>query len=55
MVRPARARAIGIRIENGKVISGHQRKGSGVNVCLSSGEGETIERIGCDAVAMSGG
>ena len=27
----------------------------GVNVCLSSGEGETIERIGCDAVAMSGG
>ena len=53
----ARARAIGIRVENGKVISrviGRKRV-LGVNVCLSSGEGETIERIGCDAVAMSGG
>ena len=53
----AKARKMGIRVEFGKVISkvtGRKRV-SGVHVCLSSGEGETIEKIACDAVAMSGG
>ena len=53
----AKARKMGIRVEFGKVIAkvtGRKRV-SGVHVCLSSGEGETIEKIACDAVAMSGG
>ena len=53
----ATARKMGIRVEFGKVIAkvtGRKRV-SGVHVCLSSGEGETIEKIECDAVAMSGG
>ena len=53
----AKARKMGIRVEFGKVIAkvtGRKRV-SGVHVCISSGQGETIEKIACDAVAMSGG
>ena len=53
----AKARKMGIRVEFGKVIAKvtGRKKVSGVHVCLSSGEGESIEKIACDAVAMSGG
>ena len=53
----AKARALGIRVEQGKVISrvtGRKRV-TGIHVCLSFGDGETIEKVECDAVAMSGG
>jgi len=53
----ARARALGIRIENGKGIAkvkGHKCV-EGVAICAQAGEGAVLEEIACDAVAMSGG
>ncbi len=54
---PARARALGIRIEAGrgvaKVLGG--KRVTGVSICLQAGEGAVIDEIACDAVAMSGG
>ncbi|WP_372884677.1 2Fe-2S iron-sulfur cluster-binding protein, partial [Shimia sp.] len=51
------ARAMGIRVENGKGIA--KVKGSkrvtGVAICAQAGEGAVLEEIKCDAVAMSGG
>ncbi|GAB1480002.1 sarcosine oxidase subunit alpha family protein [Paracoccaceae bacterium] len=54
---PARARAMGIRIEAGRAIvkvKGAKRV-TGVAIGLQAGEGSVLEEIGCDAVAMSGG
>ncbi|SFM11537.1 sarcosine oxidase subunit alpha family protein [Shimia aestuarii] len=51
------ARALGIRIENGKGIAkvkGGKRVTS-VAICTQAGEGSVLEEIKCDAVAMSGG
>ena len=54
---PARAIALGIRIENksaiGKVKGG--KRVESVTLCAQAGEGGTLEEIKCDAVAMSGG
>ncbi len=54
---PARARALGIRIEAGKAIAKVKggKRVSGVQICLQAGEGAVTEDIACDAVAMSGG
>ncbi|MEY4984595.1 MAG: hypothetical protein RIR62_2861 [Pseudomonadota bacterium] len=54
---PAKARAMGIRIEAGRAIAkvkGGKRVTS-VALCLQAGEGAVIDEIACDAVAMSGG
>ena len=54
---PARARALGIRIEAGRAIAkvkGSQRV-KAVSLCSQSGEGTVLEEISCDVVAMSGG
>ena len=54
---PARARAMGIRIEAGRAVvkvKGGKRV-TGVAIGLQAGEGSVLEEIGCDAVAMSGG
>lgn len=54
---PAKARAMGIRIEAGRAIAkvkGGKRVTS-VAICLQAGEGSVIDEIACDAVAMSGG
>ncbi|MBK8441002.1 MAG: sarcosine oxidase subunit alpha family protein [Rhodobacter sp.] len=54
---PARARALGIRIEAGRAIvkvKGGKRV-SGVAIGVQAGEGAVLDEIGCDAVAMSGG
>ncbi len=51
------ARALGIRVENGKGIAkvmGGKRVKS-VKICAQAGEGGVLEEIACDAVAMSGG
>ncbi|MBU2982024.1 sarcosine oxidase subunit alpha family protein [Lentibacter algarum] len=51
------ARALGIRVENGKAIAkvtGGKRVKS-VKICAQAGEGGVLEEIECDAVAMSGG
>ncbi|MCW8841813.1 MAG: sarcosine oxidase subunit alpha family protein, partial [Rhodobacteraceae bacterium] len=51
------ARALGIRVENGKGIAkvkGGKRVTS-VAICAQAGEGAVLEEIKCDAVAMSGG
>ena len=54
---PARARALGIRVEPGKgvakVLGG--KRVTGVKVCAQAGEGAVLEEISCDVVAMSGG
>ncbi len=54
---PARARALGIRVETGRAIAKVQgsRRVTGVSLCLHAGEGAVTEDIPCDAVAMSGG
>jgi len=51
------ARALGIRIENGKAIAKVKggKRVEGVAICLQAGEGAVLEEIKCDAVAMSGG
>ncbi len=54
---PARARALGIRVEPGKAVvkvKGGKRV-TGVSIGLQAGEGAPLEEIACDAVAMSGG
>nr|WP_319948859.1 sarcosine oxidase subunit alpha family protein [uncultured Shimia sp.] len=51
------AKALGIRVENGKGIAkvkGGKRVTS-VAICAQAGEGSVLEEIKCDAVAMSGG
>ncbi len=54
---PAQARNLGIRVETGKAIA--KVKGykfvTDVAICAQSGEGEVLETIPCDVVAMSGG
>jgi len=54
---PARARALGIRIETGKAVAGVKggKRVTGVAVCVQAGEGAVLEEVACDAVAMSGG
>ncbi|MHA7849591.1 sarcosine oxidase subunit alpha family protein [Roseovarius sp.] len=51
------ARALGIRIENGKAIAKVKggKRVEGVAICLQAGEGAVLEEIKCDAIAMSGG
>ncbi len=51
------ARALGIRVENGKGIAKVKggKRVTGVAICAQAGEGSTLEEIKCDAVAMSGG
>jgi sarcosine oxidase subunit alpha len=54
---PARARAMGIRIEAGRAIAKVKggKRVTGVAICIQAGEGSVLEEIACDAVAMSGG
>ncbi|MCH2075491.1 MAG: sarcosine oxidase subunit alpha family protein [Rhodobacteraceae bacterium] len=51
------AKALGIRVENGKGIAEVKggKRVSGVAICAQAGEGATLEEIACDVVAMSGG
>ncbi|SHM39143.1 sarcosine oxidase subunit alpha [Roseovarius litoreus] len=51
------ARALGIRIENGKAIAKVKggKRVEGVAICLQAGEGAVLEEVKCDAIAMSGG
>ncbi|GAW33395.1 aminomethyltransferase [Roseovarius sp. A-2] len=51
------ARALGIRVENGKGIAKVKggKRVEGVAICAQAGEGAVLEEIKCDAVAMSGG
>jgi len=51
------ARALGIRVENGKAIASVKggKRVTGVAICAQAGEGAVLEEINCDAVAMSGG
>ncbi|WP_127111654.1 sarcosine oxidase subunit alpha family protein [Shimia sediminis] len=51
------ARALGIRVENGKAIAKVKggKRVTGVAICAQAGEGAVLEEIKCDAVAMSGG
>ncbi len=54
---PAKARAMGIRVEAGRAVvkvKGGKRV-TGVAMGLQAGEGAVLEEIACDAVAMSGG
>ena len=54
---PAKAKAMGIRVEAGRAIikvKGGKRV-TGVSIGLQAGEGAVLEDIACDAVAMSGG
>ena len=51
------ARALGIRVEPGKAIArvnGNQRV-SGLAICAQAGQGDVLEEISCDNIAMSGG
>ena len=54
---PARARALGIRVETGKAIAKVKggKRVTGVALCMQAGEGAVLEEIACEAVAMSGG
>ncbi|MEO5615514.1 MAG: sarcosine oxidase subunit alpha family protein [Cypionkella sp.] len=54
---PAKARAMGIRVEAGKAIAKVKggKRVTGVSLCVQAGEGAVLEEISCDAVAMSGG
>ncbi|MDO6480940.1 sarcosine oxidase subunit alpha family protein [Shimia thalassica] len=51
------AKALGIRVENGKGIAKVKggKRVTGVAICAQAGEGSVLEEINCDAVAMSGG
>ena len=54
---PAKAKAMGIRVEAGKAVvkvKGGKRV-TGVAIGAQAGEGAILEEIACDAVAMSGG
>ncbi|MFN7052770.1 MAG: FAD-dependent oxidoreductase, partial [Gemmobacter sp.] len=54
---PARARALGIRVEAGRAIAKVKggKRVTGVAICNQAGQGAVLEEIACDAVAMSGG
>ncbi|MBT9243923.1 sarcosine oxidase subunit alpha family protein [Gemmobacter fulvus] len=54
---PARARALGIRVEAGRGIASVKggKRVTGVAICAQAGQGAVLEEIACDAVAMSGG
>lgn len=54
---PARARAMGIRVEAGRAIAKVKggKRVTGVAICAQAGQGAVLEEIACDAVAMSGG
>lgn len=54
---PAKARAMGIRVEAGRAIAKVKggKRVTGVAICIQAGEGSVLEEIACDAVAMSGG
>ena len=54
---PAKARALGIRVEAGRGIAKVKggKRVTGVSICLQAGEGTVLDEIDCDAVAMSGG
>ncbi|MEO0371114.1 MAG: sarcosine oxidase subunit alpha family protein [Pseudomonadota bacterium] len=51
------ARALGIRVENGKAIAKVKggKRVTGIAICAQAGQGAVLEEIACDAVAMSGG
>ncbi|MDG1075520.1 MAG: sarcosine oxidase subunit alpha family protein [Planktotalea sp.] len=51
------AKALGIRVENGKAISKVKggKRVTGILLCAQAGEGGVLEEIECDVVAMSGG
>ncbi|MEL6701770.1 MAG: FAD-dependent oxidoreductase, partial [Pseudomonadota bacterium] len=51
------AKALGIRVENGKGIAKVKggKRVTGVAICAQAGEGATLEEVACDVVAMSGG
>ncbi|MEO0752589.1 MAG: sarcosine oxidase subunit alpha family protein [Pseudomonadota bacterium] len=51
------AKALGIRVENGKAIAKVKggKRVTGVAICSQAGQGAVLEEIQCDAVAMSGG
>ncbi|KUF09026.1 sarcosine oxidase subunit alpha family protein [Pseudoponticoccus marisrubri] len=53
----AEARALGIRVEQGRAIAKVQggKRVTGVAICAQAGAGGLLEEIPCDAVAMSGG
>ena len=53
----ARARDMGIRVETGRGIGSVKgdARVTGVTLCAQAGEGSVVEKIACDAVAMSGG
>ncbi|WP_456387138.1 sarcosine oxidase subunit alpha family protein [Profundibacter sp.] len=54
---PNAARALGIRIEEGRAIAKVKggKRVQGVEICLQDGEGGAREEIKCDCVALSGG
>ncbi|GLS87324.1 sarcosine oxidase subunit alpha [Cypionkella aquatica] len=54
---PAKARAMGIRVEAGRAIAKVKggKRVTGVSLCAQAGQGAVLEEISCDAVAMSGG
>ena len=54
---PAKARALGIRIEAGRAVASVKggKRVTGVAVCMQEGEGAVLEEIACESVAMSGG
>ena len=54
---PARAKAMGIRVEAGRAIAKVKggKRVTGVAICVQAGQGAVLEEIACDAVAMSGG
>ena len=54
---PAKARAMGIRVETGKGIASVKggKRVTSVAICAQAGQGAVLEEIACDAVAMSGG
>lgn len=51
------AKALGIRVENGKGIAKVKggKRVAGVAICAQAGQGSVLEEIACEAVAMSGG
>ncbi|MBT8155432.1 sarcosine oxidase subunit alpha family protein [Epibacterium ulvae] len=53
----AEARAAGIRVEDGRAIAkvADGKRVTKVAICLQDGDGQSIEEIAADAVAMSGG
>ncbi|WP_118134860.1 sarcosine oxidase subunit alpha family protein [Oceanicella sp. SM1341] len=53
----ADARALGLRVEFGRALSGVKgvKRVEAVQLCALAGQGSVIEEIACDAVAMSGG